>query len=100
MKEHHATTSSRVALAWMRFKDAFANAVGWGLEKLRTPAVLKEFEFVDPETNETVFLSTGRRYSVLNIRGKRFFFKRVTGALDGTCTSLEESVPYRSELCD
>lgn len=61
---------------------------------------MKEFEFVDPETDETIFLSTGHRYSVLHIRGKRFFFNRVNGVLDGTCTSLHESVPNGPELRD
>lgn len=81
-------------------KDHFLEGVGWGLEKLRAPAQLKEFEFVDPETNETIYLSTGRRYSVLHIRGKRFFFHRISGVLDGTCTSLQERVPNGIELSD
>jgi hypothetical protein len=79
-------------LLWLRMKELFVDTVGWGLEKLRAPAVLKEFEFVDPETNETIYLSTGRRYSVLHVRGKRFFFDRITGVFDGTSTLLQESV--------
>ena len=62
--------------------------------------MLKEFEFVDPETNETIYLSTGHRYSVLHIRGKRLFFSRVSGVLDGTCTSLQERVSNGLELRD
>lgn len=91
---------SRVEIRWMRCKDAFADAVGWCLERIKAPALLKEFEFVDPETNETIYLSTGRRYSVLHIRGKRFFFHRANGVLDGTCTSLQERVSNGLELRD
>ncbi len=87
-------------LVWLWVKDRFLDAVGWGLEKLRAPARLKEFEFVDPETNETIYLSTGRRYSVLHIRGKRFFFNRASGVLDGTCTSLQDRVSNGLELRD
>lgn len=73
---------------------------GWYLEWIEAPARVKEFEFVDPSTNETIYLSTGRNYSVLHIRGKRFFFDRITGVLDGTSTSLEERVSEGLELCD
>jgi hypothetical protein len=85
---------------WLRVKDRLFNMVGWSAEKLRTPALLKEFEFVDPETNETVYLATGQRYSVLHIHGKRLFFNRITGAFDGTCTSLQERVANGIELGD
>lgn len=73
---------------------------GWSLERLKAPALLREFEFVDPRTNETVYLSTGARYSVLNIGDKQFFFDRVTGRFDGTGTSLQKSVAERLEFSD
>lgn len=91
---------NRWAYAWLWIKDHLLEVAGWGLERLRAPAMLKEFEFVDPETNETVYLSTGRRYSVLHIRGKRFFFNRASGVFDGTCTSLQERVANGLELRD
>jgi hypothetical protein len=98
--EKPALAESGAETAWMRYKDSFADIVGWCLEKVKAPAVLKEFEFVDPETNETIYLSTGHRYSVLHIRGKRFFFNRVSGVLDGSCTSLQERVSNGLELRD
>ena len=94
------TTQNGLILAWLRIKVAFRNMIGWCFERIGTPALLKEFELVDPETNETIYLSTGRRYSVLHIRGKRLFFDRITGALDGTCTSLQDGVANRLELSD
>lgn len=90
--------TSRAEITWLRFTDSLRNALGWALERLHIPAQIKEFEFIDPETNETIFLSTGRRYTVLHIGGKRFFFDRVTGILDGTCTSLQERVSNGLEL--
>lgn len=93
-------TRNKWEYVWLWAKDHLLDAVGWGLEKFRAPARLKEFEFVDPETNETIYLSTGRRYSVLHIRGKRFFFKRASGVFDGTCTSLQERVSNGLELRD
>jgi hypothetical protein len=93
-------TANRAQIMWLRCKDSLANMIGWCLEKSKAPAVLKEFEFVDPETNETIYLATGHRYTVLHVRGKRFFFHRVSGVLDGTCTSLQERVPNGFELRD
>lgn len=98
--ETQAVTASRTLIIWLRCKDSLANMIGWCLEKSKAPAVLKEFEFVDPETNETIYLSTGYRYTVLHVRGKHFFFHRVSGVLDGTCTSLQERVSNGLELRD
>jgi hypothetical protein len=98
--EKSPLADSFTAIFWMRCKDTLDDMVGWCLEKIKAPALLKEFELVDPETNETIYLSTGRRYSVLHIRGKRFFFSRAGGVLDGTCTSLQESVSNGLELRD
>jgi len=74
----------------------------WGilLEAFHAPAKIREFEYVDQVTNETVYLSTGARYSVLHVGDKQFFFERTTGRFDGTCTSLVERVSDGLELCD
>ena len=55
---------------WLRAKSALLDGLGWCLEKTGAPAKLKEFEFIDPETNETIYLSTGIRYSVLHFAPK------------------------------
>ena len=73
-------------------------AIGAGLEKLHAPGMIREFEAVDPTTDETIYLSTGARYSVLHIGAKSFFFDRVTGRFDGTGQLLEERVADRLEL--
>jgi len=70
------------------------------LEELHSPARIKEFEYIDPITNEITYLSTGARYSVLHVGGKQLFFSRVTGRFDGTCTSLLERVADGLELTD
>jgi hypothetical protein len=85
---------------WLKLKDRFTNALGWYLEKTEAPAKLKEFEFVDPETNETIYLSTGTRYSVLHVGSKRLFFHRASGVFDGTSSSLQDCVTNRLELGD
>src|SRR5215831_2641978 len=94
------TTSDRGELFWLQVKGMALNAIGLCLEKIEAPAKLEEFEFIDPDTNETIYLSTGRRYSVLHVRGRRFFFDRITGTFDGTANSLQISVTNGLELRD
>jgi hypothetical protein len=94
------TVESRREHLCLRAKSAVLNGLGWCLEKTGAPAKLKEFEFIDPETNETIYLSTGIRHSVLHVGNKRFFFDRATGVFDGTSTSLQDCVASRLELGD
>ncbi|MGC2171168.1 MAG: hypothetical protein WA555_16685 [Candidatus Sulfotelmatobacter sp.] len=75
-------------------------AIGRVLEAFHAPAKIREFEYVDQGTNETIYLSTGARYSVLHVGDKRYFFDRLTGRFDGTCTSLQERVADGLELRD
>ena len=92
--------SSRLELLKLKLGDALRNMAGWILEKIHSPARLREFEFVDPLTNEIIFLSTGKHYSVLRIGDNHLFFNRLTGRFDGTTTSLQERVVDRLELFD
>lgn len=92
--------TNRKRLMWQSGADFVHYAIGRALETLHVPAGIREFEYVDTSTNETVYLSTGARYSVLHVGDKRFFFDRLTGRFDGTSTSLELSVANGLELCD
>jgi len=67
---------------------------------LHSPAKLREFEYVDPISDQTVYLSTGARYSVLHVGNLKLFFDRATGRFDGTCRSLEERVEDGLKLLD
>jgi len=94
-----AVSTNEVSL-WIRIRSKVRYVAGLLLEKSHSPARIKEFEYIDPITNEIVYLSTGARYSVLHVGGKQFYFERVTGRFDGTCTLLEECVADGLELCD
>ena len=74
---------SRCGRLWLRTRAGFANAIGWCLERFKAPAKLKPFEFVDPATDETVYLYTSKRYSVLCVGERRYYFSRVNGNFDG-----------------
>ena len=74
---------SRLGRLRLRATTAFANTIGWCLERFKAPAKLKPFEFVDPATDETVYLYTSKKYSVLCIGERRFYFDRVSGKFDG-----------------
>lgn len=99
MKQPEALTQRRLAVGWLRCKDVFANTVGWCFEKLKAPAMLKAFEFVDPETDQTVYLSTSKRFAVLCVGPRRFYFDRLTGKFDGM-SAAACSVAGRVEFRD
>ena len=93
-------TQNPAMISWLRLRDRVRDLIGWGLEKFRAPARLKPFEFVDPNTNETVYVYTDRLYSVLCVGQRRFYFDRITGAYDGTSSALPDLVSGRVELAD
>jgi hypothetical protein len=92
--------TSRFALLRLRVRDWWLERVGRMLERLHSPAKIREFEYVDPDTNEIVYLSTGARYSVLHVGNKQLFFSRITGRFDGTGTLLELRIGERHVLLD
>jgi hypothetical protein len=92
--------ASRRARLWNRLRDGFRNCVGWWLEKIGSPAKLKVFESVDPATNQTVYLYTSTRFSVLCVGDRRFYFDRITGTFDGVSSPTPDSVSARLELRD
>jgi hypothetical protein len=94
------TTENPVIIARLKLRDGVRNLISWGLERFRTPARLKPFEFVDPATNETIYVYTDRLYSVLCVGQRRFYFDRITGAYDGTSSELPDPVSGRVELSD
>ena len=85
---------------WRKTNIGVRRFMGQLLEKAHAPAHIREFEYVDLDTNEIVYLSTGAQYSVLHVGGKQFYFERLTGRFDGTCTSLEEGVANGPKLRD
>lgn len=87
-------------ITWLAVKSAALGIAGRAMNLLHSPARLREFEYVDPISDQTVYLSTGSRYSVLHIGSLKLFFDRATGKFDGTCRSLEERVESRLELLD
>lgn len=91
------TTVGSVSL-WSLVRAKARQIHGCILETIHAPAKIREFEYVDPSTNETVYISTGARYSVLHVGAKRFFFDRVTGRFDGTGELLQERVADGLEL--
>jgi hypothetical protein len=92
--------TKRTELLKQSFTAGIRGMIGRTLEAIGFPARIREFEYVDPMTNQTIYLSTGARYSVLHVGDKQFFFERVSGRFDGTCTSLQLSVADRLEFSD
>ncbi len=83
-----------------RLKDAVRDGIGWCLEKSKAPAKLEVFEFVDPASDETIYLYTSKRYSVFCIGDRRFYFDRITGKFDGVSSPPELRVADGLKLSD
>lgn len=90
---------NRITAGLLWCKDAATNFVGRCLEQIKAPARLREFEFVDPETDETIYLFTDKYYSVLSVGSRRFYFDRLTGKYDGT-SAPARSISGRVEFRD
>ncbi len=76
-------TDGRRQRLWLQVTATAVNTIGWCLERFKAPAKLRPFEFVDPATDETVYLYTSKRYSVLCVGERRYYFSRVSGNFDG-----------------
>lgn len=83
----------------LKAKDYVLNAIGQAMNFIHSPARLKPFEYVDPDTDETTYLYTDKRLSVLCIGSRRFYFDRITGKFDGVSSSMMD-VTGRVELAD
>jgi hypothetical protein len=81
-------------------RDSLRNVAGWYLETTKAPARLEVFEFVDPQSDETMYLYTSARYSVLCIGTTRLYFDRITGKFDGVSSPSQLSVADGLKLSD
>lgn len=67
---------------------------------LKAPGLIKEFEYVDPVTDQTTYLTTTSNYSILSIGDRQFYFDRITGKFDGTGSGAQLSIAPWIELPD
>jgi hypothetical protein len=83
----------------LKMKDALLNGIGRAMNWVHSPAALKPFEYIDPVTDETIYLYTDKRLSVLCIGDRRYYFDRITGKFDGVLSSVVD-VAGGIELAD
>jgi hypothetical protein len=88
LDERSAIFSGRWTLPWLGFRNRLSAIMGTWLERTRASARLRPFEYMDPNSGETISLSTTREYSVLSIGGRRFYFGRISGKFDGASSPL------------
>ena len=91
--------TSRVARWKLAAKDALLDSLGWAMNRINSPALMKPFEYIDPDTDETVYLYTDKRLSVLCVGSRRYYFDRATGKFDGVSARVLD-VSGRVELAD
>jgi hypothetical protein len=86
-------------MCWLRVKGAVLDSIGWAMNRVHSPARLRPFEYVDPDTDETLYLYTDKRLSVLCVGPRRYYFDRITGKFDGVSARVVD-VSGRVELAD
>lgn len=83
----------------LTLKDYVLGIFGAVMDRAQSPARIRPFEYVDPDTDETVYLYTDKRLSVLCVGSRRYYFDRVSGRFDGVSASVVDVTP-RIELAD
>ena len=71
-------------------KRALSSIVRLILQFLGIPAIIREFEFVDPATNQSIYLTTTKNYSILAVGHRHLYFNRLTGKFDGIGLIVDE----------
>jgi len=92
-------TTSRIEQWKLAANDLLLNAIGWAMNRVHSPARIRPFEYVDPGTDETIYLYTDKRLSVLCVGPRRYYFDRVTGRFDGVSSDVM-GIAGRVELFD
>lgn len=63
------------------------------LSWMRVPGFVQSFKYEDAKTGQRVEIRLSPRYTILSIDGKEFFFRRETGAFDGTGAIAVDDAP-------
>lgn len=63
------------------------------LHWLRVPGFVQPFEYRGESSGQMVSVRISPRYTILSIDGKEFFFRRETGAFDGTGAMSVDDAP-------
>ncbi len=99
MENMQTISTSGTKPGWLWLKDLALDSIGRTMNWLHSPARLRPFEYVDPDTDETIYLYTDKRLSVVCVGNRRYYFDRITGRLDGTSSSVVD-IARGIELAD
>jgi len=79
-------------------KDAIGELPLRVFRLLRLPGFIRAIEYADKVTGDYIRIRVGLRYTVVAVNNREYWFRRVTGAFDGTgyaiCNSMSESLDY------
>ena len=83
--------------AHRRLKDWVQSLVFGLLGTLRFPGLIKPLVYKDAVTGDFLQIETRKRFTVLSVNGRDYYFRRWTGKFDGTgfgCASTQASADY------
>lgn len=58
--------------------------VAWLLHRFGCPGFVRVIEYQDPLTQDTFAVRCGPRFTRITVRGRDYYFDRLTGEFDGT----------------
>lgn len=79
-----------------RIRDAIYQLIGIICGLLRLPGFVRSIEYADKVTGDYVRIRIGRRYTIVSVSDRDYWFNRLTGRFSGTgysCCNLNEESP-------
>lgn len=73
---------SRYCIA-RRIKDTILRLAEWLCSLLNLPGFVRPIDYPDKVTGDRIQIRIGRRYTVITVNNRDYWFRRVTGAFDG-----------------
>ena len=88
MKESTDSAPLETTTGMRRFIANLKSSIRWGLgnalNKIGWPGHIQPHSFYDPLMDWMIEITVSRAYTVISIDGRDYYFKRLTGAMDGT----------------
>ena len=79
-----------------RIRDAITNFIGSLCALFRLPGFVRNIDYADKVTGDYIQIRVGRRFTIISVNGRDYWFRRFTGVFSGTgyayCVPIEESL--------
>ena len=67
-----------------RIRDAITRFISWIYAFLKLPGFVRSIDYSDRVTGDYIRIHVGRRFTILTVNNRQYWFRRFTGRFDGT----------------